>query len=836
MKRSPYLIFLVLLVLVSLPSSGFVPQIDINELDRIVSVAWPASEARSGLSYFVNTSSFPFNQADINRIVSSSFNAWDDVETADLAFSNGGSGNFVKSSTDRRNVVLYDPSGVEIGAPAGSGVIAITTINWDDQGRVTDADITFNGRDFDFSVTVALPASRSVDLQDVMTHEIGHLIGLDHTPLVGPTSLRPTMNPFASQEDPGVGRTLEPDDIAGVTSLYPGSLATRFGTITGQVMDRNGNPAFGVHVVAYDATTGEFVVGGLSGAAGDNKGRNGDGRYEISGLPPGTYRVGIEPVEGSVSDENIGGIFSRLNVGFPDEFFDNVDRLSIAQVLTVESGRVIGPVDFTLGLTIPGFPELTNLQLPVNTPDARGPYPVRLSISDDGLVVSAVLRYRVGGSEYVPLTMVNEAGNIWRAEIPGAPSGTRVDYQIIATDDVGNVTAFPPDEQNPLMFDIISLTGQALVYVVMSGSNVLSTLDTGNGKEVARLETGDTPHSAVITPDEEVIFVANTGFGTQTSRSVTAFSTSTHAVLATINVGFGPLDLVMSPAGDRVYVTNSDSRSVSVIDVNALREVTRINLGGLVDGPFGIAVSPDGQTLYASDIGSAQIFVVDNDIGNVTGQISVLPSPRSIAISPDGATLYVSGFEGDIGVVDVGAGREVERISTPSGVFRVAVSPDGATVYATDQDGSNLLVIDASQRRVTRTVKVLPTGSNTRGLALSPDGDRIYVTNANSNDLVVFDATSLSVVANYKLGDRPRGIVIRKRPFADALPASTIALSDFDSDGLVGFSDFLLFAIAFGTASTDPEFESRFDLDGSGAVDFADFLSFAQSFGRSALN
>jgi YVTN family beta-propeller protein len=292
----------------------------------------------------------------------------------------------------------------------------------------------------------------------------------------------------------------------------------------------------------------------------------------------------------------------------------------------------------------------------------------------------------------------------------------------------------------------------------------------------------------------------------------------------------------MSPAGDRVYVTNSDSRSVSVIDVNALREVTRINLNGLVDGPFGIAVSPDGQTLYASDIGSAQIFVVDTDIGNVTGQISVLPSPRSIAVSPDGATLYVSGFEGSIGVVDVGAGREVERISTPSGVFRVAFSPDGSTVYATDQDGSNLLVIDALQRRLTRTVKVLPTGSNTRGIALSPDGDRIYVTNANSNDLVVFDATTLSVVANYKLGDGPRGIVIRKRPFADALPASTVALSDFDSDGLVGFSDFLLFAIAFGTNSTDSEFDSRFDLDGSGAVDFADFLSFAQSFGRSALN
>ena len=45
---------------------------------------------------------------------------------------------------------------------------------------------------------------------------------------------------------------------------------------------------------------------------------------------------------------------------------------------------------------------------------------------------------------------------------------------------------------------------------------------------------------------------------------------------------------------------------------------------------------------------------------------------------------------------------------------------------------------------------------------------------------------------------------------------------------MTGFSDFFLFAEAFG--GTDP----RFDLDGSGTVDFADFFLFAESFGQPA--
>ena len=54
------------------------------------------------------------------------------------------------------------------------------------------------------------------------------------------------------------------------------------------------------------------------------------------------------------------------------------------------------------------------------------------------------------------------------------------------------------------------------------------------------------------------------------------------------------------------------------------------------------------------------------------------------------------------------------------------------------------------------------------------------------------------------------------------------ATTDFDGDGETGFSDFFLFADAFG--GSDP----RFDLDGSGSVDFGDFFLFADHFGNPA--
>ena len=56
--------------------------------------------------------------------------------------------------------------------------------------------------------------------------------------------------------------------------------------------------------------------------------------------------------------------------------------------------------------------------------------------------------------------------------------------------------------------------------------------------------------------------------------------------------------------------------------------------------------------------------------------------------------------------------------------------------------------------------------------------------------------------------------------------------SDFDGDGIVGFSDFLLFVEYFGTDHTDEIYKARFDLNGNGTIEFSDFLIFVSDFGK----
>ena len=63
-----------------------------------------------------------------------------------------------------------------------------------------------------------------------------------------------------------------------------------------------------------------------------------------------------------------------------------------------------------------------------------------------------------------------------------------------------------------------------------------------------------------------------------------------------------------------------------------------------------------------------------------------------------------------------------------------------------------------------------------------------------------------------------RVIHITEQPLAAPLTKSC----DFNADGRLDFSDFLIFANAFGSA------DSRFDLDADGRVGFGDFLHFAR--------
>ncbi|MBW7876342.1 MAG: matrixin family metalloprotease [Candidatus Cloacimonetes bacterium] len=185
------------------------------------------------------------------------------------------------------------------GSNFNPGVIAITfTTARNDNGQIVDADIMFNKQDFVFVDNVANsdPLANRILLSGVATHEFGHLLGFDHSPirafvLKNAQIPESTMFPFYSNDQ----LTLAPDDVSLLSFTYPGGSSPFNGFVSGQIQSGAiaGEVINGAHVLIWDVEDRSKIYSSISGITG--AGINFDGRFEVLGVPRGNYEAFIEP-------------------------------------------------------------------------------------------------------------------------------------------------------------------------------------------------------------------------------------------------------------------------------------------------------------------------------------------------------------------------------------------------------------------------------------------------------------------------------------------------------------------------------------------------------------
>lgn len=155
-------------------------------------------------------------------------------------------------------------------------------------GSIAEADISINPRpkaddgiELQFS-TDGTPGT--YDLEATFTHEIGHLLGLDHSAVLSSTmqarqAINGTFGLPALTE-----RTLTEDDRQKVLSLY-GS-RSKFGRVEGRLIDNRTSGALtalnGVNIWAENVINGRVIASDVTAE---------DGSYRLEGLTPGQYRV-----------------------------------------------------------------------------------------------------------------------------------------------------------------------------------------------------------------------------------------------------------------------------------------------------------------------------------------------------------------------------------------------------------------------------------------------------------------------------------------------------------------------------------------------------------------
>jgi YVTN family beta-propeller protein len=377
--------------------------------------------------------------------------------------------------------------------------------------------------------------------------------------------------------------------------------------------------------------------------------------------------------------------------------------------------------------------------------------------------VQVVLVYRIGESGLTGnLNMQQADPGAYSAAIPGQPVGTRISYQIQAQNSEGNTT-FYPHQDEWLHFEIVELTGSPLAFTAIPDEDIISVLDTGNELELARIPVGDGPIQVLLTADGHKLYVSNLA-----SSEIIVIETANFQILDRLEVAEQPLDMALSPDGRTIYVTNSGASSLTAIDVDS-GTITTFLLNEMSRGPYGIAVAGADQTIYVTDLNNNRVIALD-PAGRVLERITVGNQPRSLALSADGSKLFVTSFVGNsLTVIDVSRNQVSNSITLPvSGTFAVAPSPDGRKIYLTAHDEGLVVIVDAMSETF---LKTLPIGTNPRAISFSPEGDQAFITSAASDEIFVINTATDEIVGTFLLGSGSRGIAITPSP---DLPPSTV--------------------------------------------------------------
>jgi len=214
--------------------------------------------------------------ADIDIVVEDSL-----IESASPAGIDGDGVSVITSAATPENVLMFGKTDDQLSAK--------TRVFYNRRGLITEGDIVLNPfQQFSTDGTYG-----TFDLETAIKHEIGHLLGLGHSNVVGSLMYDSTARNGVFGSPETISREVASDDVSAIRDLYGAANADACcGVISGKII-RSFRSVRSIDIWAENAETGDVAASATASR---------DGTFRMAGMSDGSYRLFLRSSSGNADN------------------------------------------------------------------------------------------------------------------------------------------------------------------------------------------------------------------------------------------------------------------------------------------------------------------------------------------------------------------------------------------------------------------------------------------------------------------------------------------------------------------------------------------------------
>ena len=315
----------------------------------------------------------------------------------------------------------------------------------------------------------------------------------------------------------------------------------------------------------------------------------------------------------------------------------------------------------------------------------------------------------------------------------------------------------------------IITTGKLLIVNKLSSS--VTVFDLENARKIIEIPLDIEPHEITAIPNHNKFAITNYGAPNVIGKSVSIINADSYKIEKTINFEESPRPhgIISIHNSTDVAVATDVGNDLIILDTKSgkvkKKIPTRQDLSHMV------VMHPKKPIAYVTNINSGSVSVIDIDKEEVVKIIPCGSGTEGIDITPDGKEIWVTNHrDNTIVVIDTDTYHNLALIPTGNEALRLKFSLDGKYCLVPNSKDGTIRVYDPKTKSEVKIIqlpgkknivdRVLYHTPRPVGILMHPNGKYAFVANSNADRVEVIDLNSLSVVSTIGTRRVPDGLAI----------------------------------------------------------------------------